>query len=195
MPKDKKPPEPVLDEKQKLQKELSDCLVVRKSLEKMFSSLGKEKSIMSAELAKKVQELNSMEEQFNDLKEQSAMLLEKVQICASKHKDKKVVGGDSPGSEHLQDRNKKLSEQLLKSLDGYRSAKRKMKEAQEENARYRAKMKEVTEEIVRGLERIHAFQQRNTGKENVEMEEELSALEQMLRDLETKVSSVVPKEK
>ncbi|KAF9609642.1 hypothetical protein IFM89_017781 [Coptis chinensis] len=40
--------------------------LLEKSLEKMFSSLGKEKSIMLAELAKIVEELSSMEEQFND---------------------------------------------------------------------------------------------------------------------------------
>ncbi|KAF9608188.1 hypothetical protein IFM89_007574 [Coptis chinensis] len=83
----------------------------------------------------------------------------------------------------------------FKSLDGYRSTKRKMKEAQDENARYRAKVKEVAEEIVRGLERIHGFQQRNAGRVNVEMVEELSAVEHMLRELETKVSTDVPKGK
>ncbi|PIA41687.1 hypothetical protein AQUCO_02200248v1 [Aquilegia coerulea] len=191
IPKDKKPPEP-LDEKQKLLKELNDSLAARKSLERMFSSLGKEKAIMSAELAKKAQELNSLEEQLNDLREQNAMLMEKVQTCASKHKK---VSGDSQGNATLQERNKALSEQLLKSLDGYRSAKRKMKEAQEENATFRAKMGEMAEEIVAGLNRLHAFQQQIAEKnEDVDMEEELSALEHMLQGIETKISSDEPKE-
>ncbi|KAF5183590.1 myosin heavy chain-like protein [Thalictrum thalictroides] len=194
IPKDKKPPEP-LDEKQKLLKELNDSLAARKCLEKMFSSLGKEKAIMSAELAKKAQELNSLEEQLNDLREQNVMLMKKVQTCASKHKDIKNVSDDSQGNATLQERNKALSEQLLKSLDGYRSAKRKLKEAQEENATFRAKMGEMAEEIVAGLNHIHAFQQQISEKnEDVDMEEELSALEHMLQGMKTKIFSDEPKE-
>ncbi|KAL5731682.1 hypothetical protein ACHQM5_004387 [Ranunculus cassubicifolius] len=195
VPKDKKPPEPI-DEKQKLLKQLNDSLVARKSLEKMFSSLGKEKAIISAEIAKKVQEINSMEEQLNDLKEQNYMLMEKLQICASKHKEMRKDSSDCQGDNTtLQERNKALSEQLLKSLDGYRSAKRKMKEAQEANANLRAMMGDMGEQIMAGLDRIHALQQRIGEKdEDVETKEELSGLENILRDLEIKVSSENAKE-
>jgi len=156
----------------------------------MFSSLGKEKEIMAAELARKVQELNDLEEHLNDLRAQNEMLSAKVKVCATEHKEKKSGGGDTQGNAGLQERNKKLSEQLLKSLDGYRSLKRKFKDAQEEKAGIQAKMAEMAVEVTAGLNRIHDFQQRIAGRngKSVEIQEELSALEDMFRCFEMKVS-------
>ncbi|KAI3466855.1 hypothetical protein Pfo_023518 [Paulownia fortunei] len=139
--------EPVVDdEKERLRRELSASLAARKSLQVVCSSLGKEKEIMAAELSRKVQELSGMEELINDLKAQNATLLQKVQECASEHKEKKGGGGgggESQVTAALQERNKALSEQLLKSLDGYRSMKRKLKIAQEENVMMSATMDEM----------------------------------------------------
>lgn len=160
--------EPAVDEeKERLRRELSASLAARKSLQAMCSSLGKEKEIMAAELSRKVQELNGMEELVNDLKAQNETLLHKVQECASKHKEKKhgggggggVGGGESHGNVALQERNKALSEQLLRSLDGYRSMKRKLKLAQEENVKMHAAMDEMGEKIMRSLERVRSFKE------------------------------------
>ncbi|KAL7131115.1 hypothetical protein ABFS83_13G177200 [Erythranthe nasuta] len=68
----------VVDEKEKLRRELSASLATRKSLEIMCSSLGKEKEIMAAELSRKVQELKGLEELLDDLKAQNQILLDKV---------------------------------------------------------------------------------------------------------------------
>ncbi|KAF8408803.1 hypothetical protein HHK36_004872 [Tetracentron sinense] len=190
VPRDRKQHETITDEKQKLRNELNASLAARKSLERMFSSLGKEKEIMAAELSRKVQELDGMEEHINDLKAQNEMLLAKVQACAKEHKEKKCSGGDTQGNAALQERNKALSEQLLKSLDGYRSLKKKLKEAQVENAGIKAKMAEMAVEVAVGLDRIHDFQLRiaKRNEEPIEIEEELSAIEQMFQHLEMKFS-------
>lgn len=74
----KKPDELVIDEKEKLRKELNASLAARKSLEVVCSSLGKEKEIIASELARKVQEMNDMEELINDLKVQNEKLSAKV---------------------------------------------------------------------------------------------------------------------
>ncbi|KAL4205270.1 hypothetical protein AMTRI_Chr01g136480 [Amborella trichopoda] len=131
-----RPRGPVHEEIQRLRKELSASMAARKSLERMFSSLGKEKEIISAELARKVQEIGGMEEHLNDLKAQNEKLLAKVQTCANEHKERRGRGGGSNEKvASLQDRNQKLSDQLLKSLESYRTLKRRVKEVQEENAR------------------------------------------------------------
>ncbi|KAK6932120.1 hypothetical protein RJ641_001744 [Dillenia turbinata] len=189
--RDKKPNEPI-NEKEKFRKELSACLAERKSLEVMCSSLDKEKKIMASELAKKVQEVNELEELANDLKAQNEKLLGKVQTCAAEHKDKKYGGGETQANANaaLQERNNALSEQLLKSLDGYRTLKRKLKEAQEENAVMQAKMDEIGKEAIAGLNRIHNFKdQINMVNEHSEdIKEEISSLETMLEGFKMKVS-------
>ncbi|KAL0300569.1 UNVERIFIED_CONTAM: hypothetical protein Sradi_6333700 [Sesamum radiatum] len=139
---------------------------------------------MAAQLSRKVQELNGMEELVNDLKAQNQTLLQKVQECVSKHKEKKyggVGGGESQGNVALQERNKALSEQLLKSLDGYRSMKRKLKLAQEENVKMHATMDEMREKIMRSLERVGSFKERlslsSGSKPQIDVQEEILALE------------------
>ncbi|XP_042509468.1 uncharacterized protein LOC122085092 [Macadamia integrifolia] len=186
IPKDHKrqaPPEPITNEEQKLRKELNASLAARKSLEMMFSSLGKEKEIIAAELARKVQELNDTEEHLNDVKAQNEKLLAKVKFCATEHKER--------SSEALQERNKMLSEKLLKSLDGYRSLKRKLKDAQEENTTIYTKMAEMGGDVRAGLKKIHEFQERisEEKEEAMEIEEEVSALEHMLQCFELKISN------
>ncbi|KAK6917116.1 hypothetical protein RJ641_017867 [Dillenia turbinata] len=191
-PRDQKPNEPI-NEKEKFRKELNASLAARKSLEVMCSSLGKEKKIMASELAKKVQEVNELEELVNDLKVQNEKLLGKVQTCAAKHKDKKYGGGETQSSVNaaLQERNNALSEQLLKSLDGYRTLKRKLKEAQEENAVLQTKMDEIGKETIAGLNRIHNFrdQLNKVNEHAVDINEEISSLETMLEGFKIKVSN------
>ncbi|KAL0363609.1 UNVERIFIED_CONTAM: hypothetical protein Scaly_1316100 [Sesamum calycinum] len=181
------------DEKDKLRRELGASLAARKSLEIMCSSLGKEKEIMAGELLKKVHELNEMEELINDLKDQNETLLEKVRECALKHRDENGDdclgrggggGGESQGSASLQERNKVLSEQLLRSLDGNRSMKMKLRDAEEENVMMQSAMDEMRAEVVTSLERVRSFKERMlvSAESNiapVNVQEEIVALENM----------------
>ncbi|XAR72518.1 hypothetical protein NMG60_11019186 [Bertholletia excelsa] len=129
VPRDKRVYIEPADDKEKLRRELNACLASRKSLEAMCSSLGKEKEIMAAELARKVHELNEVEELVNDLKVQNETLMKKIQECARDHRERRKhsVGGEAIVNAALQERNKALSEQLLKSLEGYKSMKRRLK--------------------------------------------------------------------
>lgn len=192
-PRDKKSSqEPIADEKEKLRKELSASLAARKSLEIMCSSLGKEKEIMSSELARKVHELNETEELVNDLRVQNEMLLGKVQAYAADHKEKRsnIGGGETQGNAALQDRNKALSEQLLKSLDGYRSLKRKLKDAHEENMRIQTTVEEIGMEAEAALRRILSLKERIVinNEEGVDIGKEISALETLFQSFNMKIS-------
>jgi len=182
IPRDKKSHEPIADEKERLRKELSASLAARKSLEIMCSSLGKEKEIMASELSKKVQELCGMEELISDLKAQNEMLMGKVQTCVEEH----MKGQGNAG---LQERNRALSEQLLKSLDGYRSLKRKFKDVKEENNGILATMEEMGMEVQAGLDRVRSFRQQmgSMNEEAVDIEE-ISALENMFEGFNIKIS-------
>lgn len=193
-PRDKKLSEPVTDDKEKLRRELSASLSARKSLEIMCSSLGKEKAIMSKELAKKVHELNDMEEHNNDLKAQNETLLAKVQFCAAEHKEKKTSEIQANNAA-LQERNRVLSEQLLKYIDSYRSSKRKYKDAKVESRAMRATMEEMGKEVAAGLKQIHGFRQLMATKEKQDkgMEEEISALERMFESFNMKISKQTQK--
>ncbi|KAJ8758563.1 hypothetical protein K2173_000284 [Erythroxylum novogranatense] len=181
---EKKPQEPSADESDKLRKMLSASMAARKSLEVMCSSLGKEKEIMACELAKKVHELNEMEEHVNDLKAQNANLLAKLQSCAAaaEQKEKKASGsGEAQGNAALQERNKALSEQLLRSLDSYRSLKRKYRDATEKNMEIRSTMEEIEVGVAAGLERIRCFRQRlaSSNDQQVDIEDDISVLEKL----------------
>ncbi|KAF3450349.1 hypothetical protein FNV43_RR06429 [Rhamnella rubrinervis] len=188
-PRDKKSSqEPIADEKERLRKELSASLAARKSLEVMCSSLGKEKEIMSSELARKVHELNETEELVNDLRAQNEMLLGKVQAYATDQKEKRsnIDGGETA----LQDRNKALSEQLLKSLDGYRSLKRKLKDAHEENMRVQTTMEEIGMEAEAALHRTRSLKERIVvnNEEGVDIGKEILALETLFQSFNMKIS-------
>ncbi|KAJ8642152.1 hypothetical protein MRB53_018846 [Persea americana] len=193
--KDKKPQDPIHEENEKLRRELYASVAVRKSVENMFSSLGKEKEIMSTELARKTHEMKELEEHLNDLKAQNEKLLAKVQACAADHKEKlgSVRGGQVNAA--LQERNKLLGEQLLRSLEGYRSLKCKLRETMEVSTRMRKKMGEIAQDVTGGLDRIHDFRERIAGEEDVKMvdiENELSSLERMFRCFEGKVKTSTP---
>jgi len=181
-PKDKKPNEPmIIDEKEKLRRQLSASLAARKSLEMMCTSLGKEKEIMAAELSRKVQEVGGLEELVSDLRAQNDMLLAKVKTCAVEHKEKKETGH---GNSALQDRNKALSEQLLKSLDGYRSLKRKLKDSHDEGVKMTSTMVEIESEVQKGFARISSLKEKISSASDAK--EEISALESMFECLALK---------
>lgn len=184
VPRDKKVTEAGSEDKQKMRRELNASLATQKTLERMCSSLGKEKEIMAGELAKKVHELSGTEELVNDLKAQNEMLLGKVQSFVVEQ-----IDTEAPGNAALQERNKALSDQLLKSIDGYRSLKRKLKEALEENAGLHTTLEELGEDVAAGLTQIRSFRQRiANGSESVDIEEEISALEDMFERFEIKAT-------
>ncbi|XP_058202084.1 uncharacterized protein LOC131316667 [Rhododendron vialii] len=188
VPRDHKKPTEQIDEKEKLRRELNASLAARKSLECMCSSLGKEKEIMAAELARKVHELSGMEELVSDLKAQNENLLGKVQEYALEHKEKKTCfGGDNNAA--LEKRNKELTEKLLRSLEGYKSKSRKLKEALEEKATIHATMEEMGVEIGTGLERIRGFKKKMAkgSEQSAEIEEEISELEHMFECFQMKL--------
>ncbi|KAM7524865.1 hypothetical protein LguiA_014767 [Lonicera macranthoides] len=181
--KEKKVSDQPCDEKECLKKQINTSLAARKSLEVMCSSLGKEKEIMAVELARKAQEVNGMEDYINDLKAQNATLLEKVQeYAASDHKKKCniVEEAEKQGIATLQERNKVLSDQLLWSLDGYRSIKRKLKEAQEDNQALRGVVEEMGVKVGDSLGRIRSFKQRvASGSEPVDIKGKILDLEHL----------------
>lgn len=175
IPREKKTTTPVVDEKEKLRRQLSASLAARKSLEIMCSSLGKEKMIMAGELSKKTFELRELEDLVCDLRKQNEVLLERVQEYAENREK-------SRGNMVLQERNKALSEQLLRSLDGYKTMKRKVKEVKEENVMLHGIMDEMGEKIGSSLERVRSFKERfNENSDNpVDVQEEIVVLENML---------------
>ncbi|MED6183342.1 hypothetical protein PIB30_037069 [Stylosanthes scabra] len=182
---DRKQPELPVDEKERLRKELNASFMARQSLQAMCASLGKEKQIMAAELARKAQELTEMEEILGDLKTQNDMLAEKLYACSS---EKKNNDAEIEGNIALQERNKALSEQLQKSLDAYRSLKKRFKDTREENQEIHATMGEMKEEIEAGIERIHAFKEEVAKSQENNFAEEISAIEHMLESLSMKIS-------
>ncbi|KAL1188351.1 hypothetical protein V5N11_031726 [Cardamine amara subsp. amara] len=186
-----KPPQHDLDDIQKLRKELSASMAARKSLQMMCSSLGKEKEIMALELSRKAHELGEMEELISDLRAQNDRLLKKVQNCAAEHnKEKKEDGGGQGDNDlSLQGRNKELSEQLLKSIDGYRSLKRRYKDVQEENGSMRHVLKDYAEEVNVGTQRLTDLHEKVTREDEVNLENEISNLEKLFQELGSKISN------
>ncbi|XP_073049311.1 uncharacterized protein [Primulina eburnea] len=157
--------EPVDDEKERLKRELNSCLATQKSLSVMCTGLGKEREIMATQLSLKVHELNEMEDLIIELKKQNERLLDKVRGCASEHKEKRLFNGmagrgESQGNVALQERNKELSEQLLKSLEGYRSIKKKLREAQEENMVMHSTIDEMGAKVITSIEKVRRFKER-----------------------------------
>lgn len=186
---------PVADEKERLRRELTSSLVAKKSLEALCSSLGKEKEIMASELSKKVRQLGESEELIEDLKAQNKTLLGKVQTCAAEHKEGKSGGGgaeEQGNAAHaaLTERNNVLSQQLLKSLEGYRSLKRKYQNVRDENERIQETIEEIGVEVAEGLGRIQGLRRRLASKDvqPVDMEAEILKLEKMLEGLKVKIS-------
>lgn len=184
-----KPPQSDPDDIQKLRRELSASMAARKSLQMMCSSLGKEKEIMALELSRKAHELGEMEELISDLRTQNDKLLKKVQNCAAEHnKEKKEDGGGQKDNDlSLQGRNKELSEQLLKSIDGYRSLKRRYKDVQEENGSMRLVLKDYAEEVNVGTQRLAELHEKIAREDEVNLENEISNLEKLFQELGLKI--------
>ena len=168
-PKDKKV-EAVVDEKEKLKRELAACMAAKKSLEMMCSSLGKEKEIMAKELSKKVYALNEMEDVVNDLKEQNQELVRRL------HKREE---GQSDGAEveAMQERIKNLTELLLRSNDGCRVMKKKLEEAEEESATLCRTIGGMGAEIEASLGRL--------GNPGFDVQDEILGLENMLQKMQS----------
>ena len=185
-----KPPLNDPDDVQKLRKDLSASMAARKSLQMMCSSLGKEKEIMAIELSRKAYELTEMEELISDLKTQNEKLLKKVQNCAVEHKKEDGDGGGGGDEDMpLQGRNKELSEQLLKSIDGYRSLKRRYKEVQEENESMRQVLKDSAEEVNAGAQRLMELHEKVTREDEVDLEMEITELEKLFQEIGLKISN------
>ncbi|KAH0696025.1 hypothetical protein KY289_013507 [Solanum tuberosum] len=161
--KEKKQDEAMIDEKEGLKRQLNASLVARKRLEVMCWSLGKEKEIMAAELSKKVHEVNEMEDLINELKDKNECLVERLHECSKEKQEIKV------------ETNKALSEQLLRSLDGYRSMKRKWKNAHEVNMKMHASLEEMGHKIESGIH--HFRQQISSVEEIIELEHVIESLE------------------
>ncbi|KAK7331404.1 hypothetical protein VNO77_25628 [Canavalia gladiata] len=188
-PKFKRPPDVPIDEKERLKRELNASLVARQSLQALCSSLGKEKQIMASELARKAQELTELEDFIGDLKAQNDMLLEKLREGSSEEKDKSN-GVEIECNIVLQERNRALVEQLQKSIDGYRSLKRKFKEMLEENKEIHHTMMKMEMEVQSGIGRICSLKEgivTNNLKTN-DIKKEILALEHMLNSLHMKIS-------
>ncbi|XP_010422445.1 PREDICTED: uncharacterized protein LOC104707719 [Camelina sativa] len=186
-----KPPQNDPDDVQKLRKELSASMAARKSLQMMCSSLGKEKEIMALELARKAHERNEMEELISDLRAQNDKLLKKVQNCAAEHSNEKKEDDDGQGGNDvsLQGRNKELSDQLLKSIDGYRSLKRKYKDVQEENGSMRRALRDYGEGMNVGTQKLNMLHEKITREDEVNIEDEISDLEKLFQGLGLKISN------
>ncbi|WOK91718.1 hypothetical protein Cni_G00409 [Canna indica] len=186
-PGDKKLHDPlaVAEDAQNLRQELFSTMHARRNLERMFSSLGKEKELIASELARRVRELAEAEELVQDLRAQNETLLERLKACAG--------GGEShPASSVLQERNKALSEQLLKLLDGCRAMKRRLKEAGEEKARVFAAAAEAADTAAAGAEVVRGLREKMDAGEGVEKVgmEEMKVLEQLLVALQAKLGRV-----
>lgn len=179
------------DELEALSKQLNASLAAQKSLEIMCSSLGQEKEIMVRELARKNSELSDLEEHINDLKTQNSSLLEKVKEFATGQSDK--VGEEikeSQGNVDLQEHNKVLSQQLLRSLDGYRYMKRKLRDSQEETLQLHETMEEISEKAGAGLQRVRELKKQNDKESDtiVELKECTTELENVFQSLQVMVS-------
>ncbi|CAI9089706.1 OLC1v1024326C1 [Oldenlandia corymbosa var. corymbosa] len=180
------------DEHEKLKKAFNASLAARKSLEIMCSSLGKEKEIMSAELAKKVHEVNEMDEMINDLRAQNETLSEKLKQYASEpNREKRMMTSEAHGNAILQERNRALSDHLQRSLDGYRSLKRKLREAVEENLMAQSTMEEMVGKVKESLTRFRSFKGRIAADSSAAaaIEAEIVHLEEVFDLLQMKVAT------
>ncbi|GMH01449.1 hypothetical protein Nepgr_003288 [Nepenthes gracilis] len=181
-------PQLVDDEKERLRRELHNGFAAQKQLGVMLSTLGKEKEIIARELARKVQELNEMEELVNGLRAQNEKLSAKVKAWAAE-KQKKTGQGEARLNSALQEQNKCMSEQLFKSLESLKALKRKLNEVQDENAAMKAERKELTEVAAAGTARIRDLKHRITHhtEQPADMKEEMAALESIFRRLKSEL--------
>lgn len=179
------------DETEALSKQLNASLAAQKSLEVMCSILGQEKEIMVKELARKNSELSALEEHIDDIKTQNSSLLQKVKEFAMGQSDKAGEGiNESQGNVDLQEQNKVLSQQLLRSLDGYRYMRRKLQNSQEETLQLRETMEEISEKAIAGLQRIRELKKQNDKESDtaVDLKECTTELENVFQSLQEMVS-------
>lgn len=191
VPKDRKAAELAADEREALTKQLNASLAAQKSLEIMCSSLGQEKEIMVKELARKNSELSDLEEHINDLKTQNSSLLERVKEFARGQSEKAGKEIKEPqGNVDLQEQNKVLSQQLLKSLDGYRYMKRKLRDAQEETLQLHETIEEMSEKAGAGLQRVRELNKYNDKESDslLDLKEVTAELENVFQCLQAMVS-------
>lgn len=188
-PRDKKAPELITDEKERLRRELHASLIARQSIQAICSSLGKEKQIMASELARKAQELSEMEDYIIDLKDQNHMLMEKLRSCSLEHKERSSEK-EIQGNMALQERNKELKEQLIRLNDYFQSLRKKFQATEEENTQILDTMEEMEVEVQAGINKMHGFKEKlaTNGEDKLNVKEEISALEHMLKSLSLKIS-------
>ncbi|XP_021724252.1 uncharacterized protein LOC110691578 [Chenopodium quinoa] len=187
----------ILDEKERLRRDLNTSCAAQKRLGVMCASLGREKEIISRELTRKVQELNEMEEHINDLRAQNEKLSAKIQACVAEQND---IKRSAKGSENnisyavSQQRNKELSEQLLKSLEGYKAMKRKHIEVKEERDGMQSAMEELGDEVKHSIDIVHSLRQHvaacGLGEQGWEIEENITSLEHVFTRLNVKTSRI-----
>ncbi|KAL3504105.1 hypothetical protein ACH5RR_033946 [Cinchona calisaya] len=188
-----------LDENNLL-KELVTSLAARESLETMCLRLEKERKFLAGELAKKVEELNVMEEIVNDLKAQNEKLFEKVKESYALDRRENtfglVVGAEIQAHAILKQRNRTLSDHLLRALEGYRLLKKKLKEAVEENFEARSTMQELVVEVRASMERLRGFKEQiSSGIDcSDSIEEEFAQLEHIFEYLLMQVTKHGKKE-
>lgn len=143
-------------ENQKLQKELSAKLTEIKNLHILFSTLGREKAIMAAELVLKARILSEMQEELNDLKVQNMILSNKLEAYARENKTKDRDTQVTIASLH--NRNKLLAEQVLKTSEGYRALKRKSKELQKQNGEFKREIGNLKASILKQEKFTHVLE-------------------------------------
>ncbi|CAN1227607.1 hypothetical protein LINGRAPRIM_LOCUS1205 [Linum grandiflorum] len=142
------------------------------------------KEIMGAELARRVSELSEMEEMVNLLKAQNDTLLSKLKSSSAAKEDP----NNNNNIVALQERNKVLTDQLLKTLESYKGLKKKFKSAKEESSRFRAT---VEEEATAGLARIRSLKSTRMNHKSggsVDIDGEICALEEIFQKFVVKVS-------
>ncbi|CAH2071749.1 unnamed protein product [Thlaspi arvense] len=106
--------------------------------------------------------------------------------------DEKKGDGDGQGDHKdasLQGRNKELSEQLLKSIDGYRSLKRRYKDVQEENGSIRRTLRDSAEEVNAGTQRLTELREKITREDEMNLQDEISDLEKLFQGFNLKISN------
>lgn len=185
----------ILDEKEKLRRDLNISFAAQKRLGVMCATIGREKEIIARELTRKVQEVNELEEHVNDLIAQNEKLTGKIQAYVAEKKEIKRRNADTEYSLRYaasKERNKELSEQLQKSLEGYKLFKRKHIEVQEERDAIQAAMVEVREDVKGGINLVHSLKQCvddcSLGEQAKDIDDKITRLDQLFQKLESKSS-------
>ena len=184
-------PETAAEEIQRLRKELTASLAAQKGLEIILSGLKEEKKYIKEELARSSRALQDIKEHLSEVEAQNEMLLSKVNLCVSEHKEKSWLGREQ-GERSLHERNKALSEQLLRVLDGYRNMKRKIKDVKEEKTEMAKRVGEAEYRISQVLRHMGDLCRRKNGsllsQESV-LVEDISSIEEILGSLRSDIRS------